>query len=513
MKTAVFILISLLRLFNSEPLHSGDHDLLYDENTLQSPGDLYPLGGMLPSSRVYHSLVCIDYFLVVFGGFSPDGDYLDDTHLFDMRSQQWSGPILRKECCNSKGKVIETLGSAIDFSLPYARVGFEGDLPLARAEHASCSSGGLMYLFGGNSLEYGLLRDLYSFDPVKLRWTDLSDVKGQAPQRRAGHSLVSTPIGGVVVFGGRGIVRGKTSALNDVWMYNPANQTWHYLQPSSPSSPAPSGRQHAAVLVVEDMLVVVGGIDPITNLTTNDVWAFDLAFQEWICLIADGTYRTGFAPPALHSATLVITDSTSLAGNFAEHSLLLYGGIGGGGSCVGPACFQVESTIGQVYGLRLRTHAWDNPRVRILNGRAREQRSVAINASWFFARLTSEVSDRGRLLKPYGLETATYDPHRRLLFDLGGLISTEPAGQRDSGGVQPSVLWDLSTGLDLKAVTPIQVNYPWIFQDSFSQIQPLTAAPKLHFEFLFRTFTFATSDLVLLHTQSNNTLALHPSYY
>jgi hypothetical protein len=77
-------------------LHTGMNDVLYPPNSLTNPGALYPFGGDLPSSRVHHSMALSDNYVIVYAGYNTDGSLLDDINMFDIRTQQWTGPILRK---------------------------------------------------------------------------------------------------------------------------------------------------------------------------------------------------------------------------------------------------------------------------------------------------------------------------------------------------------------------------------------------------------------------------------
>ena len=174
--------------------YSGSFETLYPENSLLNAGSLYPLGEKLPTSRVHHSLALSSNYVILFGGYSTDGTYLDDINLFDVRTQQWSGPILKKACCDDQipYQTKEVLG--MDTPSPFSKMiktGWQGDLPLARAEHQSVviETTDLMYMFGGVTKEYGYMNDLYYFSPKLLDWTKQNYNSGQVPKSRAGHAL------------------------------------------------------------------------------------------------------------------------------------------------------------------------------------------------------------------------------------------------------------------------------------------------------------------------------------
>lgn len=178
--------------------YSGTYDTLYPENSLLNVGSLYPLAGSLPYARVHHTLALSNNYVIIFGGYSTDGSYLDDINLYDVRSQQWSGPILKKACCDDQipYKEQETLG--MNHPSPFQKMiktGFEGDLPLARAEHSATviQSSDLMYVFGGLTAEYGHMNDLYYFSPKFLQWTKQEYRSGVIPMKRSAHSMDAIP--------------------------------------------------------------------------------------------------------------------------------------------------------------------------------------------------------------------------------------------------------------------------------------------------------------------------------
>ena len=175
--------------------NSNLNDLQYPEDVLwENPGDIYSMtSGLLPSPRVKNTMTYIDPLVVVFGGYSTDGSFLDDVHIYDTRFRKWSGVLLKRRCCNYDGEIYESMGATQDDyneKIDFAR-GQEGDLPEARAEHASTDYGGMMYMFGGVSDHYGVMNDFYYFDPVQIQWHVLNYYEGKSPERRAGHNLVT----------------------------------------------------------------------------------------------------------------------------------------------------------------------------------------------------------------------------------------------------------------------------------------------------------------------------------
>jgi hypothetical protein len=524
-------------------VNSGVTEVLYPTDSLRNLGSLFPLGGSLPSSRVYHSVTCcIGENVVVYGGYSMDGSILNDIQFYDSRYQRWSNPLLEPECCNEVGDVIETMGSSasIDVVAYYAKKGFQGDLPLGRAEHGATVVNDKLYIFGGQSSLYSILDDMYLYDMTVMHWSKLNTAWSQSPGPRAGHSMAAVDGSSFVIFGGRAPVAGSAvgrasnplyttstiytklfgfdknyssftvpaiKAMNDVWLYNTARNTWTRVSPVNNAkfsgypangvnfqstqsiTSAPAGREHAAMIVSNGKLFVFGGQDPVSGLTFGDLWVFDLAGGSWQQLLtntvlADTTTTinpkrptsTVFVPP-LHSATLIpATPQTSpaLSSTFAPTTdstnntlnspsvlnLLLYGGIGGGGSC-GPVDSTVSATstvsncalydvLGQVYGLQLYIGNLDVPKsVLDSRGQLRLQTTTVVNFTWSYARLTSASASRGRLNKNYALESVAYSEQKNQLWELGGIQSNEMlAPPLDSAGVPEPQRREVGGGLD-----------------------------------------------------------------
>ena len=101
--------------------NSGENELQYPDDALWSnPGDLYHLTpNLLPSPRVKNTMTYVEPFVVTMGGYSTDGSFLDDIHIYDTRSRKWSGVILKRRCCDSDGNGFESMGATeVNMSFP-----------------------------------------------------------------------------------------------------------------------------------------------------------------------------------------------------------------------------------------------------------------------------------------------------------------------------------------------------------------------------------------------------------
>lgn len=399
----VLVACALVVASGGGPYTPSDNAAFYPINSLNNPGALFPLGGSIPSARVHHTVTANSDYLFVYGGYGMDGSFLGDINLFYIPSQQWTGPIVRKQCCNRRGEEIETIGadsSSMNYGenggFPDVSIGFQGDAPLPRAEHGSCVIKENMIVFGGVTELYGYVNDMYEFDPIKVKWAVVdSPVDGNFPRRRAGHAMVcDSPHNMLYIFGGRTSAPSTTSSssigLNDMWRYNKIKNEWTLLSGSAGVNGFPGVRQFASMILLNGNLYIFGGVNPANGLTYNDVWVFRVAVQEWELLYSLRTRNTNtnpvqypsgdveyqFAPPPLYLAHIIpIPESldpttainTTFYGSDADPSrtqnggFLIYGGVGGGGNCATKTCGAMETTLGQVYRFSLLEGTWTSP--------------------------------------------------------------------------------------------------------------------------------------------------------
>jgi len=519
MLTYLLITIFLIDFTRASTIHN-DKNGLYPENSLMHPGSIYNFAGEshLPPSRVHHTLTFLEPYVIVYGGVSPHKDFLDDIHMYDMRYQSWTGEIERKECCNRQGKEVETLG--IIKNLPYAGrddvhrlpIGFEGGIPAARAEHAVASDDNLMYMFGGVS-EIGLMQDFFSFDPHNLRWTSLTQRNKAWPLRRAGHNMESAS-GRLFLFGGRATLsNGMTKSLNDLWVYDIQAQTWSESVARGGATPA--GRQHAASAVYNNELWIFGGLDSTSQLTFNDLWSFHLDSHVWTQRHFPATSNSGFIPPPLHHAHLIPSRA---------EGILVYGGIGNGGSCGGALCGATSTVLGQMYRFDISAAEWSPS--RLFSNVMDSTSEYVTGGEWEFSRVSSDHSGdtggTGKYTKAVALERIAVSRERNILFEFGGVVfnqsiseeatstgnkeglwdvpfqerSEQGATFHESGGVLANDPWDLYTGEQLRETVDIPLSSEWWYNNQPTAVNMSIAT----FQNLFRQFSVVSDDVVLLST-------------
>ena len=522
--------------------HSGESESHYPTNSLLNPGALYPLGGGLPPSRVHHSATYVNRYVIVFGGLSTAGTFLDDIHLFDTLSKTWSGPVLKKLCCNDDGSVIEALGADQEtiHILPSLKVGLEGDLPLARAEHTAVNIDDKMYIFGGLTAD-GFMNDMYVFDPIALRWSLVDYPLGPMPTRRAGHAATESGSEQFVLFGGRTgntlNFTKDTRMMNDVWNFDRARQIWRHMRPTSAQAPSP--RQYAAAVVMGGRLYIFGGIDGLSDVVFNDVWSFDLYSQTWSQLSPNSGSVQGYAPPPLYGSRLVpIVDFDGTAATPAtglrRQGFLVYGGVGGGAACAGRRCKDLAVSIGQVYKYEIIIDDFpNNSSAKMLNSELASEVDNPVvyddvkSSGWRYARLAREDKNgeggsdsayRGKRTKRYVLEAVALSLDRKIMYEFGGLEAVDQElldngqtlgtvdGIRQSsapvfmsgGGVIPEEPSDLESGERLRSSVDIPYNGVWHYKQSFVRTQPREEMDFIAFLNEFRTYRINPIDIVHL---------------
>jgi hypothetical protein len=506
---------------------------LYPINSLTNPGDLFPFGGTLPSSRVRHIVEVIHPYVLIYGGVSENNTLLDDLNIYDIRFQSWTGVISRLECCNQAEEIIERLGSDSKAPVSTFQIGFQGGIPPARADHGAAVVNNLLYIFGGLS-SFGYMNDFFHFDVVELTWTTIRRVGTSWPCRRAGHAMVSDG-NHIVVFGGRSLLSdGSLVTLNDIWMYNVELKIWktYTLQ----SSDMPLGRQYSASSIHYNHLWVFGGIDSVTGQTFNDLWSYDLILHQWTEQSANSGSLYGFVPPPLHHASLLPSSSSP--------SLLIFGGISSGGSCGNTVCNPSNrSFYGQVYRYSFDVDTTSSPRLNTAdNIFINNRQSILVGAgSWSFARMSSNeewsAGGSGKYLKKYALESLGYDRERGVMYEFGGVeypmkeqelipastptsshvsISSvisneyntplpntrtgEGADIYESGGRLTKAYWDLSTGEQLRGNVDCPSVADWWYEEFIVLNQRLNPT-KVQFRMEFNEYTVQTEDIVLIKNQ------------
>ena len=202
-----------------------------------------------PSERHSHSAVMYGDKMVIFGGY--DGSFLNDVHILNLPDNVWSA-------------------------------GTTSGAPSARTGHSAVAYGGNMIIFGGGGTVGTTYNDVHSYDIVGDAWTG-PITASLAPSARSGHSAVL--IGGTTmrIFGGANTTG---SCLNDFHDMNTIHWTWS--QPLITG--APSVRSSHSAVVLNDVMLIFGGGNMLTNTNTplfNDITAIfpDITFPALASLV------------------------------------------------------------------------------------------------------------------------------------------------------------------------------------------------------------------------------------
>jgi hypothetical protein len=107
----------------------------------------------------------------------------------------------------------------------WAALAVTGPAPAAREDHTWTvdPGSGLVYLFGGRDGGRSF-DDLWTFDPVTTRWSELAPA-GPAPAARFGHEAAWAPGVGLVITLGQAGAR----FFDDVWLFDPEAASWREL--------------------------------------------------------------------------------------------------------------------------------------------------------------------------------------------------------------------------------------------------------------------------------------------
>jgi hypothetical protein len=207
--------------------------------------------------------------------------------------------------------------------------------PSARwgASLAYDAADGYVVLFGGRSIQGGLLNDTWTFSAGT--WTNVTNSTAGAPPGRANASIAYDPaVSAVVLFGGRS----PTSLFNDTWEYHAARWTSvGALNPTPTNTPAHRSGASLAFLSSANALVLYGGtgFQSGTYAPLADTWLFQPSGWQSI------------SPP--HSPTARAMPALAPLPN---GTLLLYGGAGAGGPAAdtwlfdGADWLNVSSSVG-----------------------------------------------------------------------------------------------------------------------------------------------------------------------
>jgi N-acetylneuraminic acid mutarotase len=182
--------------------------------------------------------------LIIFGGYSGDWTWRDDTWAYDYDTDTWE----------ERAPADHPIGR-----------GYTGQAYDAESDR--------VILFGGWSGYYHFL-DTWACEYDTNTWAQMSPP--DSPAARAYPSLVyDSKSDRVILFGGDNI----TTSFDDTWAYDYNNNTWQQKNPAS----WPSGRHGAGTAydAESDRIILFGGLNLQSGERFDDTWAYDYERDTW----------------------------------------------------------------------------------------------------------------------------------------------------------------------------------------------------------------------------------------
>ncbi|XP_069798535.1 multiple epidermal growth factor-like domains protein 8 [Narcine bancroftii] len=206
----------------------------------------------------------------------------------------------------------------------------DGGLPHPRFGHSMVEGPtSTFWVFGGLSLQEGILGSLYSYSVTQRRWSQELRGKTLGPTARYFHAAATDPSRLIMfVLGGLTL----TGVTHDFWLLNMSTLEWRQQQADF----VPRVVGHTLTLTRNTSLLLIGGYSPLNG--------FNDKLLEYS--LASGTWRvaqtTGTAPTGLYGHTSVYHDYTD--------AIYVFGGYR----------FHLEtvSASAELYGLYLPTLTW-----------------------------------------------------------------------------------------------------------------------------------------------------------
>ena len=150
-----------------------------------------------------------------------------------------------------------------------------GNSPLPRSGHAACRGGntGGMYISGGEfsspkQNQFYHYHDFWHLNTDSREWTKMEPrAKGRSPPARSGHRMTYFK-GYIILYGGFQDTSQQTRFLNDTWIYDVKDNTWHEMKYTN-ASQRPDPRSSFSFLPHESGAVLFGGYSRVKATATS----------------------------------------------------------------------------------------------------------------------------------------------------------------------------------------------------------------------------------------------------
>jgi hypothetical protein len=237
--------------------------------------------------------------------------YAGDSHFSSETGQRWC------EECHTKG--YRGAYKSYHFSMPpvktedadypcYYTPRVEGNPPNARfgatLTPAVKDGASVAYYFGGASgrmLEYqncpsyvdNTYNDMYQLNIDSFTWQSVSDIKGEAPAARVGHTATEWR-GDIYYFGGAKDDTCEKTMESVLYKFEVATHTWSTV---STTGQAPEPRAFHSATLIGDTLYIYGGKKEQT--AHKDMYELNMAEMKW------SKPKLGGSPPARYGHTMI----------------------------------------------------------------------------------------------------------------------------------------------------------------------------------------------------------------
>ena len=158
--------------------------------------------------------------------------------------------------------------------------------PSPRKGHSMAEINGKVYIFGGLSeARADLLNDLWVFELANEQWTQITP-QGQLPLPRYGHkaTVVNNKM---FIFSG---MTGNAEAA-DAWYYDPQSNSW---SPVVPENNWPTPRTDYSMVAINNYIYVFGGTTFNGTTVLNDMHSYSLDSNRWYRKTASATTTPRF---------------------------------------------------------------------------------------------------------------------------------------------------------------------------------------------------------------------------
>ncbi|KAI0822521.1 hypothetical protein BC628DRAFT_1326966 [Trametes gibbosa] len=166
--------------------------------------------------------------------------------------------------------------------------------PLRRIYHSSSSTGGKIWLIGGEKADGSdnAFSDHYVYDPAGPSFTQLPSTNG--PPDIFGHASIVLPDQRLIVLGGYSPSQTALLPFSTVWFLDTTQPTltWSTLSVSTSSLPSPR-RGFAATLLDNGNILIQGGADADMQNIFSDGWVLDTSQNPMVWSSVDALSQVG----------------------------------------------------------------------------------------------------------------------------------------------------------------------------------------------------------------------------